>query len=146
MDKIELEQLGYAAPPDIRTWLLRVRPTTLNQAAMCLKNYVLAERSNKQSDQALTERLNNHQTHHPWARRSANVASNTPIRHRCHENIRRALFIVSTVGLHYAGSVLLLQMNGAVVSRMSSDGGRHEMEGTNPRSCQILQAAPYATG
>lgn len=38
-----LEQVGYVVPPVVRTWLVRVRPTTLDHAAAFLENYDLAE-------------------------------------------------------------------------------------------------------
>lgn len=42
VDKVVLEQVGYAVLPAIRTWLLRAGPSTLDQAAACLENYILA--------------------------------------------------------------------------------------------------------
>lgn len=47
VDKGVLEQVGYAVPPAVRTWLMRVGPTTLEQSAVCLENYDHAEKTNQ---------------------------------------------------------------------------------------------------
>lgn len=43
MDKIVLEQVFQAILPAVRAWLMRSGPTTLDQTALQLENYFLAE-------------------------------------------------------------------------------------------------------
>lgn len=37
-DKVVLEQICYAVSPEVRTWLMRVGPATLDHVAACLEN------------------------------------------------------------------------------------------------------------
>lgn len=63
VDKVVLEQVSYAVPPDVRTWLLRVSPVTLEQPAACLKNYTLAEQSNTHPNWTPSSGKRPHETH-----------------------------------------------------------------------------------
>lgn len=56
VDKVVLEYICYAMPLAVRMWLLRVGPTTLDQAAACLDNYFLAERVGTKMEWATPEK------------------------------------------------------------------------------------------
>lgn len=50
VDKVVLEQVCYAVPVAVRTWLMGVGPASLDQATACLENYSLAERAGTLAD------------------------------------------------------------------------------------------------
>lgn len=54
--KVVLEQIRYTVPPAHHTWLLRVGPTSLDQAAACLENYTQVEKSNVRPEGAAPDR------------------------------------------------------------------------------------------
>lgn len=56
VDKVVLEQVCYAVPPAVRNCLMKVGPTTLDQAAACLENFVLAEKVGSRPEWATPEK------------------------------------------------------------------------------------------
>lgn len=58
IDKVVLEQVCHAVPPAVWTWLMKIGPATLDQAAACLENYFLAEQAGTKGEWATPEKGN----------------------------------------------------------------------------------------
>lgn len=56
VDKVVLEQVCFAVPSAVHTWMIRVGPTTLDQAAAYLDNYFLAQRAGSKPECATKEK------------------------------------------------------------------------------------------
>lgn len=56
VNKVVLEHVGYAIPPAVCTWLMQFGPTSLEQVATCLENYILAEKTNASPDWGTPEK------------------------------------------------------------------------------------------